>query len=228
MRVLLFCDDYYHPGEIPTKGTQFLRDKGIVMDIICDATGFDPAVIAGYDVVIMSKCDHISRQNDESWKTPAVQKAFVDFVENGGGLVVTHSGTVRGVKADTSVLNQLVGCYFDYHPARAPITVGPLKPHPVTAGADIFCEVDEHYHLKILAEDIDILAASYADAQGDADKYETAPFHNYPAYMAPCVYVRTQGKGRVCVLTPGHTLEVWHNPNFQKMLENALNWCGGK
>ena len=228
MRILLFCDDYYHPGEIPVKGVAPLQAKGYNIDIINDTTVFDPAIIFDYDVVIMSKCDHISQANNESWKTPEVQTAFVDFVEKGGGLLAVHSGTVRGATADTSVLDRLVGCYFAFHPNRSPITIGPLKPHPITHGVDIFCEVDEHYHIEILADDIDILAASYAAAHGEPEKYETEPYTHYPAYIAPTAYVRTQGKGRVCVLTPGHTIEVWHNPNFQKMLENAINWCGEK
>ena len=41
-------------------------------------------------------------------------------------------------------------------------------------------------------------------------------------------YVRTQGKGRVCVLTPGHTHDVWGNSHFQVLLENAVRWCGNK
>jgi type 1 glutamine amidotransferase len=227
MRVLLFCDDHYHPGEVPTKGMAPLREKGFDIDVICDTTDFDPADIFTYDVVVMSKCDHITQANNDSWKTPAVQAALVEFVEKGGGLLVTHNGTVRGTMADTSVLDRLAGCYFAFHPNRSPITVGPLKPHPITNGVEIFCEVDEHYHLEILADYIDILAASYGAAVGDAAKYESEPYMNYPAYIAPSCYVRTQGKGRVCVLTPGHTLEVWLNPSFQKMLENALHWCGG-
>lgn len=30
---------------------------------------------------------------------------------------------------------------------------------------------------------------------------------------------------RVCVLTPGHNLEVWLHPGFQALLRHALNWC---
>jgi len=46
-----------------------------------------------------------------------------------------------------------------------------------------------------------------------------------PAAICAAGYVRTQGRGRVCVLTPGHNLPVWLNPQFQKLLTNALNWC---
>ncbi|MCL1845472.1 MAG: ThuA domain-containing protein [Defluviitaleaceae bacterium] len=222
MRVLLFCDDYYHPGDVPRDGLLSIV-PGI--DVISDTEGFDPAVLAKYDVVVMSKCDHVSKENNAAWKTAAVQDAFVQYVENGGGLLVTHSGTVAG--DDTAVLDDLIGCRFEFHPNNCLVTHGVLKPHPVTAGVATFSEVDEHYKIEILADDIEILAASYSAAQGEAEKYESEPYFNAPACIAPCAYVRTQGKGRVCVLTPGHVIEVWRNAEYAKMLENALKWCAG-
>jgi len=42
----------------------------------------------------------------------------------------------------------------------------------------------------------------------------------------PGGWTRTEGVGRVCVLTPGHNLEVWLAPPFQRLLERALRWCG--
>ena len=232
MKVLLFCDDHYHPGEVPTKGIEPLCKKGFAIKVVSDTHHLDPAIIHDYDVIVMSKCDHISQENKDSWKTPQVQAAFVGFVEKGGGLLVTHSGTVAGTDADakgndTSMLDNLIGCRFDSHPNQCPVTVAPLKPHPVTDGVKLFCEIDEHYRLQILADDIDIIAAGYAPAQGDPAKYQTEPYMNFPECIAPSVYVRTQGKGRVCVLTPGHNLNVWLNPEFQKLLENALKWCAG-
>jgi type 1 glutamine amidotransferase len=40
-------------------------------------------------------------------------------------------------------------------------------------------------------------------------------------------YVRALGKGKICVLTPGHILSVWQNPMFKKLVTNAINWCLG-
>lgn len=222
MKILLFCDDYYHPGEIPTEG---LKAAGFAPDVISDATGFNAASLANYDVIVMSKCDHISQSNNAPWKTPEIQEAFVNYVEGGGGLLVTHSGTVSGDNGATNVLDLLIGSRFVSHPNNCPVIVGAIKPHPITEKVGIFLQTDEHYHLEILAEDIDILSASFADAQGEESKYQTEPYFNAPAHIAPAVYVRTQGKGRICVLTPGHVPEVWHNSEFSKMLANAVRWC---
>ena len=228
LKILLFCDDYYHPKNVPSEGIKPLVAKGFEVEIISDASDFDPKILQNFDVIIMSKCDHISQQNNAGWKTQAIQNAFVDFVESGGGLVVTHSGTVAGESGATDTLDNLIGCRFASHPNNCPVTVGTIKPHPITEGVNIFTEVDEHYHLEILSQDIDILSASYAGEQGEKSKYESEPYFNAPEFIAPAVYVRTQGEGRVCVITPGHVLEVWLNPEFQKLLENAIKWCGAK
>jgi len=37
---------------------------------------------------------------------------------------------------------------------------------------------------------------------------------------------RSQGAGRVSVLTPGHYVETWLHPSFQALLVNVLKWCG--
>ena len=224
MRVLLICDDYWHPGQTPIDGVAPLKEKGFEFDVITDTDDFDPEVLKKYPVVVMIKCDEISPTNKESWKSDVVQRAFISYVENGGGLLVIHSGLVAG--KNTDALDRLIGSTFSYHPHVCPVTVKPVKPHPIVDGIEMFCEDDEHYRLEIVNDDIDIIMASYSPPQGEESKYEEDPYHNTTAWIGAAGYVRTQGKGRVCVLTPGHLLPVWHNPQYQKVLENALKWCG--
>lgn len=228
MRVLMLCDDEYHPGEIPIKGIKPLQAKGFQFDIISDASDFKKERLADYPVVLKCKCDHITQKDLTSWKSDEVQQAFVDFVERGGGLLVVHSGAVAGTKTDTTKLDKLVGSKFSFHPNATTVTVDVVKPHPITEGVGVFCEEDEHYHLDILSDDIDIIMASYGPPQGAPSLYAIEPRANAAPKISPAGYVRTQGKGRVCYLTPGHTLDVWLNPNFQRALENALNWLAGK
>ena len=225
MRVLLLCDEHYHPGEVAIGGIEPLRGRGYQFDVICDGREFRADSLVDYSVVLMCKSDETTPELRDSWKSAAVQQAFVDFVEKGGGLLVLHSGTVPG--ENTEVLDRLIGSRFSYHPNQGPMTVGPLKAHPVTEGVEMFCEKDEQYYLEILADDVDVLMASYAPAQGEVAKYVDEPYHNFPEKICPCCYVRRQGRGRVCVFTPGHSLEVWLNPQFQLVLENALRWCAG-
>jgi type 1 glutamine amidotransferase len=226
MRVLLICDDYWHPGQVPIDGVAPLKEQGFEFDVISDAKDFKPETLSDYPVALLVKSDQLSREDKSGWKTGAVQKAFVDYVEKGGGLLVVHSGIVSC--NENHGLDNLIGCKLTYHPHDCPVTVQPIKPHPVTQGVGAFCETDEHYRLEILSPDIDILMASYSPPQGTPDKYEEDPYNNTTAWICPAAYVRTQGEGRVCVLAPGHILPVWLNPQFQQLLANALRWTGGE
>ena len=223
MKTLLICDDYWHPGQIPIEGVAPLNKQGFEFDIISDAKEFKPETLNDYPAVILVKSDQASKEDKSVWKTDAVQRAFIAYVENGGGLLAVHSGTVPG--KDTKALDMLLGCRFTFHPQACPVLVQPLKPHPVTEGVEAFCETDEHYRLEILSPDADIIMASYSPPQGDAAKSKEDPAKNASAWISAAVIVRAQGKGRVCVLTPGHCLPVWLNPQFQRTLVNSLRWC---
>ena len=225
MRVLLLCDDYGHPGLVPTEGTAMLAEKGFEFDVVSDAGDFSCDMLARYKVVLLAKSDNVSQSDKSSWKTEAVQQAFVDYVENGGGLLAVHSAVVSG--KNDAVFDNLIGCRFISHPHEAPIMVQPVKPHPVTADVHMFCENDEQYRLEMITPDADVLIASYSPPQGDESMHDEDPYNNVRARICPAGYVRTQGKGRVCVIVPGHTHAVWKNPQFQKTLENALHWCSG-
>ena len=219
MRILMICDDYSHPGDVPAEGISLLTKAGFQFEIIVDAKKFSPDMLKNYSAVLLAKCDNTSREDRTGWKTKAVQQAFIDYTENGGGLLAVHSGIVAG--ENTEALDRLLGCRFVYHPRACPVTVQPVKPHPVTKGVKMFTETDEHYRIEILAPDADILIASYSPPQHKPDSAAET------AWIGPAGLVRTQGRGRICVLTPGHFLPVWHNPEFQKTLENALKWCAG-
>jgi len=54
MRVLLLCDDYWYPGQIPIDGVAPLAAQGFQFDIITNANDFTPDMLLSYPVVVMS------------------------------------------------------------------------------------------------------------------------------------------------------------------------------
>jgi len=226
MKTLLLCDDHWHPGNVPINGIAPLKAKGYSFDVIKDAGDFDPDMLNAYDTVMLCKCNHKSQSDNSPWLTEEIQESFIGYVHDGGGLLVIHNGTVFDER--THSLSRLVGCRFTFHPNNCPVTAAPIKPHPITDGVGMFCEIDEHYRLEILTGDIDVIIASYSAGQGDESKYDKEPYFNTSAWIGAAGFVREHGKGRVCTLTPGHLPNVWLNPHFQKTLENALLWCGKK
>jgi uncharacterized protein len=207
MRILVLCDDYWHPAEVAREGLAKLADDGLTFDIIEDAGAFQPERLGDYPAVMLVKSDNTTAEDKTSWGTDAVQEAFVGYVEGGGGLLVVHSGTasLRNLPA----LRALVGGAFTHHPPRCPVTVEPTEGHPLTAGVEAFTAEDEHYMMVL--DDADVFLTSISEHGSQ-----------------PAGWTRRQGAGRVCVLTPGHTVEVWVHPSFQTLLRNALAWCGGE
>lgn len=222
MRILVLCGDYWHPKEGVIEGLTPVFEPEWQVDFTTCPDEIKSGSLANYDIVIITKADEIAPDNYQVWKTEENQLALVSYVEAGGGLFILHAGTVSG--KNTDIYDQLVGCRFRYHPRDSAVTVAPLVPHPICEGVHMFTEIDEHYWIDILRSDVDVIFASSSPAQGVQEKYMSDPYDNCPSTVYPSGYTRTQGKGRICVLTPGHRLPVWHNKNYQRTIKNALNW----
>ncbi len=208
MKTLVLCDDLYHSGAIVEAGLKPLEEQAISFDFRWDTSGFVPEDLEGYRVVCLCKANRFSAEKEGEWLNEAVQRRFVAFVENGGGLLVLHAGTTAAKTAP--LLRELTGCVFDHHPEQCAVQYVVTKETPITQHAHSFAGEDEHYFLRFDAQDAEIFLESRSAAG-----------------VQPAGYFRQQGKGRVCVMTPGHTLPVWRNKEYQIMLKNAIFWCGG-
>jgi uncharacterized protein len=205
MRTLVICDDYYHPAPTARGGLEKLGDCGFEFDWIEDAGEWSAERMAAYPLVVFAKSDNVSAADRSHWLTGDVQDALSAYVREGNGLLAVHSGTVC---SDLPVLRALLGGAFIRHPEQCPVTMTPQEGHPLTAGGAAFTEVDEHY---LMALD---------DAGADVFLTTTSEHSTEPGG-----WTRTEGEGRVCVLTPGHNVEVWQHPSFQAWLVNAMRWC---
>ena len=103
----------------------------------------------------------------------------------------------------------LLGGAFNRHPPQCPVTVEPQEGHPLTSGSTLFTLTDEHYLMDLDDPDAEIFLTTRSE-------------HG----VQPGGWRRGEGAGRVCVLTPGHNLEVWLHPSYQALIRNALLWCG--
>lgn len=207
MRVLVLADDYWHPASTVREGLAPLEEKGYLLDWIEDGSEFSATRMAEYPVVILSKSDNRSQSDETPWVTPEVEQAFADYVRGGGGLLVTHSGTVC---KDTEILRPLVGGAFEQHPAQCEVTHEPKVDHPLTAGVAAFTAMDEHYHMLM--------------EPGITDVFMTTSSEHG---TQPGGWTRTEGAGRLAVLTPGHNAAVWLEPAYQTLLDNVIRWCAG-
>jgi uncharacterized protein len=105
----------------------------------------------------------------------------------------------------------LFGGLFDKHPPQCPVTVVPTEGHPLAAGSQPFTHQDEHYFMEMADPNVDVFLKSVSE-HGEQ----------------PAGWTRLEGQGRVCVLTPGHNLDVWLDPSYQTLIRNAIDWCTKK
>lgn len=206
MRALVFCDDRWHPGRVPRQGLEPLASSGFEFDWVENTALWSAGRMAGYSLVVLAKSNNVSATDESEWMTPEVEQAFLDYVRQGGGLLAVHSGIAGYEK--TPVLRGLLGGVFIHHPKQCPVTAEPREGHPLAEGSAPFTLTDEHYFVEL------------DDAQADVF-LTTASEHG----VQPGGWARTEGQGRVCVLTPGHNLEVWLHRNYQSLLHSGLRWC---
>ncbi|MCL1857984.1 MAG: ThuA domain-containing protein [Oscillospiraceae bacterium] len=210
MKILVICDDIYHHVEVVREGLAFLflQDE-------CDLTyavdmteySFEDKPLSGYNVVIIAKDDVVSKSKHENWFTEDIEKQFENYANSGGGLIFLHAGSVLCKKS--KILRDIAGCEFVNHPEQCIVDFKIISDHEITSGAKDFSEKDEHYFIDFKAIDADVFLESSSENGTQPAGY--ARVHN--------------GKGRVCVLTPGHNLNVFENLQYQKIIRNAVYWC---
>lgn len=200
-KILIICDDIYHHEEVLKNGLSFLSDKYEL-----EFTNVPCGQFENYSAVILAKDDVVSKDNKENWLTADIEKQIENYVNNGGGIIFLHAGTVICKKS--AILKSIAGCAFITHPEQCEINFLITSKNPQTEGAENFCIKDEHYFIDFTADDAEIFLESHS-AEG----------------KQPAGYTRMQKKGRVCVLTPGHNPEVFDDPQYQKIIQNALDFC---
>lgn len=218
MDILLLCDDMWHPGEAVSYGLKFLKEQGHCYDTIMDAKDIvTPELLSGYEAVIIAKGNALTGANSQApWFEKGVTlvgpEGYRRYVENGGGLLFLHGGATFRREQCPDML-ELLGVEFLGHPRQCPVKLQIKdKGHPIMRGVSEFTILqDEHYQMKVLADDMQVFAQTVSGAGA------------YPAGMA-----RDIGRGRVCVLTPGHNAFVLNQPEYQRVILNALEWLKGK
>ena len=207
MRVLVLCDDYWHPARTARAGLAPLEEQGFAFEFVENGADWPAGTMERFPVVLLTKANNVSATDQTAWVTREIEDAFVAYVRGGKGLLVLHSGSA-GYR-DAPELRRLTGGAFASHPAQCPVTVEPRAGHPLTTGSTPFTVKDEHYMMDQDDPEADVFLTTRSEHGAQ-----------------PGGWTRADGEGRVCLLTPGHNLEVWLEPSYQRLIANALRWCG--
>lgn len=147
--------------------------------------------------------------------SPEARASAVSFVEDGGGLVGSHTATI--CFDDWPGWGDLLGGAWVWgrssHPPPGSVTIHVVKDHPVTAGLpEAFTVTDEVYGDLALRSGTDVLAVARRTPD-DA--------------LQPMVWACTRGRGRVVYDALGHDVGSLTHPDHARLLAQAVAWAAG-
>lgn len=182
-----------------------------------DAGLLKPGLEKQYDVIVMyDMC--------KPGISPEQQKAFVDLLNTGIGLVSLHHN--MGAHQDWEEFAHIIGGKFFTAPGKIDgkqyeksgwahggtldVTVVD-KNHPVTRGVENFQIHDETYNNYYTAPDAKVLLTT--------DNPDNDP---------ELAWVKTYGKSRVLYLMLGHDHEAYQNPAYSRLVHQGIRWAAGR
>jgi type 1 glutamine amidotransferase len=174
-----------------------------------------PGLEKNFDVIVM--------YDQVKTITPEQQKAFVELLQKGIGVVSLHHNI--GAHDDWDEFRKIIGGKFLHqditidgkpysksewkHDQEMDVTVADRQ-HPITAGIENFHICDEAYHHFYLAPDCKVLLTT-----------------NHPLNDPPVAWTLEYGKSRVFYMMFGHGPTAWQNPAYPKLLSNGIRWAAG-
>jgi type 1 glutamine amidotransferase len=202
--VLIFGEntfDFHRLDEKKPLFESFLGEAGIDATITTDLDALQYESVNEFDVVI----DYLTK----STFTTEQREGLLEFVQDGGGYVGVHcaSDFSSFVEEPDEELESFVGGAFLDHPEPSEFAVRILTDHPITTELDDFTVFDEPYNLR-WNDDVNVLARMDHSELGDV----------------PVVWTRTEGDGRVCYYSLGHTNSAFEQQSFQQLVTRAIRW----
>jgi type 1 glutamine amidotransferase len=152
------------------------------------------------------------------WITTEQGKAIREFVEKGGAAWFFHNASyISGANED---FRHVEGALFTGHTPFRPYKMHIVnRDHPITRGINDFVVTEEQHFLIYDKDPKDVLIRSVNE---EGLEY-TGTKGNQGATCEAC-WAYDYGRGRVCFMTPGHTIMSLWNLEYVKLQHNALKW----
>ncbi len=191
---------------------QLGADNGFTVDATEDSGAFTPGHLQQYNAVVF-----LSTTGDVL--NGAQQRAFEDYVRDGGGYVGVHAAA--DTEYDWPFYGGLVGAYFDSHPPGTPQATVKVEDrnHPATAHLDAeWVRIDEWYNYRTNPRgQVHVLATLDEDSYGGGNMGEDHPIAWYQTYEG----------GRAFYTGGGHTKESFAEPQFRMHLLGGILYAAG-
>ncbi|MDR0929064.1 MAG: ThuA domain-containing protein [Oscillospiraceae bacterium] len=205
--VLVLLDDYWHPrATIEPVLPALLSEEGYSVTVTADPNDLF-ALSQAPDLFINFKDGIADTQiPTPNWYDEALNTLLPQWVEQGMGYLGVHCG-LANIPPEHAAFGQVLRGRFLHHPPQCEVTFVPTQDHPITKGVNPFTVTDEHYFMEVAEAQTQVLGRTRS-AHGDNI----------------ALWAHEMGKGRVCGVTPGHSLEVLQNPEYVRLLQNAIGW----
>jgi len=225
--------DGAHPFDMIKTALDANIAKGlnITIDYSNDTAMLNDSKLDGYRLLIIAL---------DAFRELEKAKAIQAFVQNGGGFLILHNSTNNANRSGSpDIMRDIIGGHWLYHsgvkahskavrPYKVKIT---NKNHPITNGVNDFETIGEHHYNQydkdpryVFMTNDTIDGWAYNNIVGDKHYDERLGDRGYGA-SCPSGWAYDYGKGRVCFLAPGHTLDEYMNPEYIKLQKNAIRWC---
>jgi type 1 glutamine amidotransferase len=157
--------------------------------------------------------------------TPDQRAAFARFVARGGGVVALHAAGDDS-HTDAWYSDTIIGTKFVGHPGGTdqfqPARIIVDRPdHAVMAGVKLpWSPIDEWYSFDAnpAARGMTVLAR--------IDEASYRPGAKLAMGRHPVIWTNPAAKGRVVYSALGHSAEAYDDPNYHRVLINAISWAG--
>ncbi len=193
-------DQTAHPaaGLYQSIGAPLAR-KGIQLTAVLSPAALTAERLAYYDAIII--------YGNHTTLAPDQEKALLDFVESGKGLVALHSASE--MFAGSERYTMLIGAQSQRQGTGGEFTAEIVQSsHPAVQGVQPFATWDE------------TVVFTKQNAAGRTVLMERVDGTG----RTPWTWVRDQGKGKVFYTAYGHDQRTWNNPGFQTLVERAVVW----
>jgi type 1 glutamine amidotransferase len=184
------------------------EEEGLRMEHTEDSLLFNEKNLSKYQLVVF-----LSTTGDVLG--PDQEKAFRNFIENGGAFMGIHAAT--DTEYEWPWYGQLVGAYFESHPEQqeAELIVTNLN-HPATVHmSGTWKHYDEWYNFKSVNPDLHVLMRL------NEQSYKGG---THGAYH-PIAWYHEDAGGRAFYTGLGHDEKTFKDPIFREHLRGGLRYC---
>ena len=207
-KVLALVGDYYHPSNYLKQALKMIIKNDYHLDIYSSHQEIDWDGLMEYDVLILATWGKINDPDDDAYWLDQYHEQRIDqFLAEGGKLFLVHSGTASYPK--DGLFRKITGGNFVEHPEDHPeMKMEIVADNPLTKGITDFTIEDEQYFMDVDQEEVEIFLKARSDQFGES----TAGWN------------KDYKQGKVIVLTPGHSLEVFEKEMMQNLINNILQY----